>query len=198
MRLYNYLSRIYYYKLLYLNKKTNIAYSAYISKDSIVGKYCFVNDYTRITKTKIGNFVSIGNNVAIGQGEHDLKKLSTSTYFLDNVYEELTNKKCIIKNDVWIGSYAFIKRGVTIGNGAVIGTHAVVTKDVPDFAIVIGAPAKIIRYRFDKEIINKLLEIEWWNFNDKQLEKLKNKNFFNKELNNEIITYLNKIKENND
>ncbi len=69
-----------------------------------------------------------------------------------------------IGNDVWIGSCAFLRGGVTIGDGAVIGTHAVVTKDVPPFAIVGGAPARVIRYRFDEETIHELMELKWWDY----------------------------------
>jgi len=77
-----------------------------------------------------------------------------------NVFE----KKCIIGNDVWIGTNSTILRGVTIGNGAVIGANTVVTKDVPDYAIVVGNPARIIKYRFSETIAEKLNGICWWDF----------------------------------
>ena len=70
----------------------------------------------------------------------------------------------VIKNDVWIGADVSIKPGVTIGNGAIVAAHSVVTKDVPPYAIVGGVPAKVIRYRFDNEIITQLLELSWWNY----------------------------------
>ena len=76
---------------------------------------------------------------------------------------------CHIGNDVWIGRNAVIKDGVTVGDGAIIGTSAVVTKDVPPYAIVVGVPARIIRYRFSPEIIEALLELRWW---DLPLEKI--------------------------
>ena len=69
-------------------------------------------------------------------------------------------------NDVWVGSHVMILGGVTIGDGAVIGTGAVVTKDVPPYAIVGGVPARLIRYRFSQEVIQKLLEICWWDQSD--------------------------------
>lgn len=71
--------------------------------------------------------------------------------------------KVVIGNDVWIGAYAKIVEGVRIGDGAVIAAGAVVTKDVPPYAIVGGVPAKIIKYRFEEKQIKQLLELKWWN-----------------------------------
>lgn len=78
----------------------------------------------------------------------------------------------IIGNDVWIGYEAVILAGVTIGDGAIIGTRAVVTKDVPPYTIVGGVPAKPIKKRFSEEIISKLLDIQWWNWSDEKLLKI--------------------------
>lgn len=77
----------------------------------------------------------------------------------------------VIGNDVWIGRGATIMPGVKIGNGAVIGSMAVVAKDVPDYAIVAGNPARIIRYRFDQETIDFLNDLEWWDFSDEQIDE---------------------------
>lgn len=70
---------------------------------------------------------------------------------------------CEIGNDVWIGAGAIILHKVSIADGAVIGTGAVVTKDIPPYAIAVGNPAKVIRYRFSDEYIKQLLDIQWWN-----------------------------------
>ena len=80
-------------------------------------------------------------------------------------------KKTIIGHDVWIGNNCLIKQGVKIGSGAVIGMGSVVTKDVRPYTIVAGNPAKIIRKRFDDIIIDRLLDIEWWNLNESELSK---------------------------
>ncbi|WP_084759090.1 CatB-related O-acetyltransferase [Subdoligranulum variabile] len=77
---------------------------------------------------------------------------------------------CEIGNDVWIGSDVIILQGVKIGNGAIVASGAVVTKDVPDFAIVGGVPAKIIRYRFTKDEINFLNQLQWWNRQEKWIQ----------------------------
>ncbi len=77
----------------------------------------------------------------------------------------------VIGNDVWIGYEAVILSGVTIGDGAIIGTRAVVTKDVPSYTIVGGVPAKPIRKRFDEETIQKLEEIRWWDWEEERIKK---------------------------
>lgn len=74
-------------------------------------------------------------------------------------------------NDVWIGSRVMVVGGVTIGDGAVIAAGAVVTKDVPPYAVVGGAPAKVIKYRFSEDIVKFLEELEWWNLPESELKK---------------------------
>lgn len=88
------------------------------------------------------------------------------------LYHYPVNKdKLKIGNDVWIGYEAVILSGVTIGDGAIIGTRAVVTKDVPSYTIVGGVPAKPIRKRFDEETIQKLKEIRWWDWEEERIKK---------------------------
>lgn len=101
------------------------------------------------------------------------------------------NKPCYIGNDVWIGRGVMIKNGIKIGNGAIIGAGAVVTKDVPDYAIVGGVPAKIIRYRFDENTIKLLLESKWWDYPFDVIKDLDHRNPLHfieqlKEIKNEI------------
>ncbi|EKO3576514.1 CatB-related O-acetyltransferase [Vibrio metschnikovii] len=81
------------------------------------------------------------------------------------------SESVIIGNDVWIAAGAVITRGIKIGDGAVIGANAVVTKDVPPYAIVAGIPAKVIKYRFTPEIIQRLLDIQWWNWEEIKIKE---------------------------
>lgn len=139
--------------------------NALIDKNSSIGEYTFVGRDVCITKASLGRYCSIAPGVKIGMGEHDINLISTSAYLYNgNWYDKLTQKDVVIKNDVWIGADSIIRRGITIGNCAVIGANSFVNKDVPDFAVVAGSPAKIIKYRFTPEIRERILKSEYWKY----------------------------------
>lgn len=128
--------------------------------------------------TAVGRFCSIGQNVIIGleKNKHPTNWLSTSLFSknIEKDYASIAaNNTTIIGNDCWIGRDAVIMSGVTIGHGAIIGARALVTSDVPPFAIYAGMPAKLIRYRFSAELIDRLIESNWWNISVSYLNKLK-------------------------
>lgn len=158
-----------------LRKKNNINISktAQVDNNSKIGEYTYIGDYAIITKSTIGRYCSIAPMVTIGLGEHDINDISTSARFYgENSYEKLTKNTVIIGNDVWIGSKAMILRGVKIGDGAVVGAGAVVTKDVPDFAVVVGVPAKIIKYRFTPQKAKEIKNSLWWNYSIEEARKV--------------------------
>lgn len=137
-----------------------------------VGEYTFIGKDVDITKTKIGRYCSIAPHVRIGQGEHDLSEISTSRFLSDlQDYAHLTQKPCEIKDDVWIGTESVIRRGVTIGIGAVVAANSFVNHDVPDFAIVAGSPARLIRYRFEENFRRKILQSRYWTFDPETARK---------------------------
>lgn len=125
----------------------------------------------------IGRYCSIGQNVLLGAGHHDINLLSTSSWF-ESAAPPST--KCIngdlsvrvkLLNDVWVGSGVIILNGVTVGNGAIIAAGAVVRENVPDYTIVGGVPAKFIKHRFKKSIVERLQQIKWWEFDDQVLKQ---------------------------
>lgn len=140
-----------------------------IDSDSSVDDHSYIISGL-VKNTKIGKYCSIAANVTIGADRHPTDWLSTHHFQYNDTDNFKSLKITTIGNDVWIGANAVIMTGVNIGDGAIIGSSAVVTKDVPPYAIVVGIPAKIIRYRFNPDIINKLLELKWWDL-DHQLLK---------------------------
>ena len=146
---------------------------------SSIGDYSYIGHHSRITYAEVGKYCSIAGDVIVGMGFHTLDKLSTSPIFTEmknGTGVSWTDKatvvpfrRVVVGNDVWIGTRAMIMGGVTIGDGAVVGAGAIVTKDVPPFAIVGGIPAKVIRYRFSEEIVEKIKCLKWWESEDELL-----------------------------
>jgi len=130
---------------------------------------------SKINPVKIGKFCSVARNVSIQEYDHNVNMISTyhiNRNILDKpVTKELSSKGAIIiGNDVWIGAGAVILSGVSIGDGVVVGANSVVTKNIPDYAIVGGNPAQVIKYRFSDEKIMELKSLRWW---DWSLSKIK-------------------------
>ena len=146
--------------------------------NATVHKYSYVGNYCLITNAEIGSFCSIADYCYIGGAKHTIEWVSTSPVFSRgrnvlnknfSMHSADMNRKVLIGNDVWIGAMCQIKEGLTIGDGAVIGMGSVVTKDVEPYSIVGGNPARIIRYRFSDEIIEKLIDTTWWDLDESKL-----------------------------
>lgn len=150
-----------------LFEKSNVLYQYPINHDKlIIGKFCSI---------------ACGAKFVFNSANHTLSSFSTYPFpiffeewglDMKNVAAAWDNKgDIVIGNDVWIGYEAVIMAGVTIGDGAIIGTRAVVTKDVPPYTIVGGVPAKPIRKRFDNETLEELLKIRWWDWPEEKIAR---------------------------
>ena len=148
--------------------------------NSSIGDHSYVNGHARIKNTTIGKYCSIASGVKIVLGAHptNLISLHPAFYAVNKPMETFADKQYFkespevrIGNDVWIGEDAIIPGGITIGDGAVIATRAVVTKDVAPYSVVGGVPAKHLKFRFPEDKIRKLLEIKWWDRDEKWIKE---------------------------
>lgn len=150
----------------------NKLYKNTVLANSKIGRFTYVAG-ARICNSEVGSFCSIGPNSIIGGlGSHPVHWISShpafysttkqcgTTFAKKNKFNE--SRHTTIGNDVWIGANAIIIDGVKIGDGAIIAAGAVVTKDIPPFAVAGGVPAKIIKYRFNQKVIEELLLWKWW------------------------------------
>jgi virginiamycin A acetyltransferase len=175
-----------YNKLVFLKNiitNPNIVVGHYTYYDDFTDPYNFENNvlyhFNFIgDKLIIGNFCAIASGVKLimNGANHEIAPISTFPFAIfGNGWEAINNDvdittkypnkgDTLIGHDVWIGHEATVMPGVTIGNGAIIAAKSVVTKDVPDYAIVGGNPAKVIRMRYDDSTIERLLQIAWWNW----------------------------------
>lgn len=149
---------------------------------------CVIGDYTYFAKaivghkSIIGRYCSFGNNLLISPDNHPSDWLSTHPMQYNKNFKKVPEIKVyhydgllnppetVIGNDVWCGHNVTILQGVKIGDGVVVGTGSIVTKDVPPYAIVVGNPARIVKYRFSSEIIEELLELKWWELEAEELD----------------------------
>lgn len=179
-------------KSAYVNPAVKIQHPIDIADFVTVYRGCSIGGFSYInvgcviySNVEIGRFCSIGRSVEIGLARHPVNFLSTHPFQCNhNLFSRFEgyssikvkpwvfHPKTVIGNDVWIGAKAGIASGVTIGHGAIIAAGAIVTKDVPPYAIVGGVPAKVIKMRFSKDIIEKLLKYQWWDLDLEVLSKL--------------------------
>lgn len=169
-----------------VGKNTNIV-APYFMHSVTLGDYSYIAKNSSIANCSIGKFCSIGPNFCCGLGLHPTNGISTHPMFYStakqngmtlvekNTFEE--TKQTTIGNDVFIGANVTILDGVTIGDGAVIGAGAVVTKNIPPYAVAVGVPAEVKKYRFSKAKIDQLLKFQWWNWDEERLKVIAEKEF---------------------
>jgi virginiamycin A acetyltransferase len=155
--------------------RNNLILSSKLDNHSYTGRN------TVILHSRIGKFCSISWNVSIGGANHDYRRITQHSFLynsnsnirppeIEPIYNRYS-EDLIIGNDVWLAAGCAINRGVTIADGAIVAANAVVTKDVPPYAIVAGSPARIIKYRFEQKVIDALRDLAWWDYSDDKLKQ---------------------------
>lgn len=144
-----------------------------------VGRYTRVKPGCVLKNATIGSFCSIANDVMVGLGQHPTHLLSTNSVFYKRGitdrfarpvdYDE--EPRTYIGNDVWLGNGAVVMDGVHIGDGAIVASRAVVTKDVPPYAVVGGVPAKVLKYRFAEDVIAAIEKTRWWDLSEEAMTR---------------------------
>jgi len=186
------------------NKKLNIDKNVFLPLNSEIASETHIGYATGITgkitikgmaKASIGKYCAIGADVKIITENHkmntaNLQVTLAQKYFKFNL-KDTTKGEVQIGSNVWVGDSTIILPGVTIGDGAVVGSGSIVTKSIPPFAIYAGNPARLIRYRFSDNIIKQLLAIQWWNWNENKIRA--NRKFFTLDLVNNPNINLRKL-----
>ncbi|MEM9551232.1 MAG: chloramphenicol acetyltransferase [Pseudomonadota bacterium] len=144
--------------------------------NSAIGDYSYCDRQCDIANADIGKFANIASHVRIGATDHPLDRASlhhfmyrSSDYWEDAAHDaewfaHRASRRCRIGHDTWIGHNAQIKPDVTIGHGAVVASGAIVTRDVPDYAIVAGVPAAWLRRRLSEDAAQRMIALAWWDW----------------------------------
>ena len=151
--------------------KNAYANSPYYLNNVQLGDFSYFAKNAQVANTTIGKFCSIGPNFCCGLGIHPTNGISTHPKFYRG--EIVEYMPVTIGNDVFIGANVTVLDGVTIGDGAVIGAGSVVSKDIPPYAIAVGCPIKIKRYRLGEKQIAAMERIQWWNLEEEKLKDIK-------------------------
>lgn len=171
-----------------LEHPVHLAPQSEIHNGSRLGRCSFVNIRSVIyPNVEVGRYCSIARNCEVGVAAHPVHYLSTHSFQynpelfpgwpeycdMERNVKFLAHKKTLIGNDVWIGAQVIVIAGVKIGDGAVVAANSVVTNDVDPYSIVLGSPARHMRFRFDPEQIEELLWLKWWDFPIEMLSSIR-------------------------
>jgi virginiamycin A acetyltransferase len=178
---YDHALKIHDYTFLTNDKNTSIGTNTYhngalvwrwTNSKLTIGKYCSIANNVRFIVDEGHHTASSITNFPLVNNLFKKELLETNSGVAHDIINEIKQKEGIwIGNDVWIGMGAYIMPGVTIGDGVTIAANAIVTKDIPDYVIVGGSPAKIIKYKHNEENIRQLNEIAWWNWEEKIIKE---------------------------
>lgn len=178
-------------------RKIRVAAGTYLGSGVSIGRCTRINSASYITDCKIGSFCAIGGRLIVRSTNHSTGYLNMQDWTQKEIIGSDVSVVGLSKGDVeighgvWIGDSVIILSGVKIGNGAVIGAGSLVTRSVPEYAIAVGNPAKVIKYRFDSKVIDLARTINWWEWDNQKIRR--NRELFEMDLESIDIAELEKL-----
>ncbi len=168
-------------------------------QNSTIGLRSSVGMYSVVRDADVGKYCSISWNVTVGAVNHLLSRLTThafpcrTRFGLTDVEGKMPQVRTTVGNDVWIGCNAVVLPGVTVGDGAVIAAGAVVTEDVPPYAVVAGVPGRVLRFRWDEKTVEAVKQLSWWEWDDKTIRE--NMSLFLSDVDSALLERCMQVKE---
>lgn len=134
-----------------------------VGERAIIGSYNYFGSNSLVANAVIGNFCSIAPSAIIGPADHSKDFVTTySPISSELIGFEMFHSPAVLGSDVWLGANVVVKQGVRIGNGAIIGANSFVNRDIPPYAIAVGSPARVLRFRFDEDRVRQIEDSAWW------------------------------------
>lgn len=177
----------------------HVAKGTYIENQVTIGRFTRINAKSHIGNCEIGSFCAIAGRLVVRSRDHHVNFLNMQAYLQDIVLKcdnKVTGKlkgQVTIGNGVWIGDSVIILPGVCVGDGAVVGAGSVVTKNIPEFSIAVGNPAKVIKYRFSSDKIKLIKKLDYWNWTENKIKM--NKSIFEIDISKASVFELEEILE---
>ncbi len=176
-----------------------VAPGSFIERGTNIGNRTRINAPSHLGRCEIGSYCAVGGRLVVRSANHDTSRINmqgfSQKFFLkaEASVTGIRKGNVVIGNGVWIGDSVVVLPGVKIGNGAVIGAGSIVTKDIPDYAVAVGNPARVIKMRFSEKVCEELKEVRWWEWDDSLIRK--NRWFFEENLKEHDSVVLEKLRK---
>ena len=162
-------------RITFYRDEVEVAPGSVIDRNAFIGRRTLINGPAYLDPCEIGSYCAIGSRLIVRSANHHTQFLALENDTQQRIIGASTllgpREHVRIGHAVWIGDRVVVCPGVTVGNGAVIGAGSVVTRDVPDYAVVAGNPARVLRYRYPEAVIARIKDLEWWRWDDATMRR---------------------------